>query len=267
MLAAFAAVLLSQVTPNIPAPIVLPNFPPSEKSINIVNWSGNSLPKIYQRSEQLPVTDEDLMKLSKEGFDADDLVKMIEERRCNCDASADGLIKMKRAGVDKKVLAAVSLHGLKPNREFNLLMLFDFVGDSREARKGTLYAFIDDGPRTRVFTVNIGDVLKNRWATETMVDKSDVLITRQVRRVEFVGQVPLKVYGKHHVLVVASANPSYTHPSQLTDAERAAAQTYTFDYPRTSLSNLCRLTAGYKRDAVLAYQWNYVGSRFECEWE
>ena len=27
-----------------------------------------------------------------------------------------------------------------------------------------------------------------------------------------------------------------------------------------------RLTAGYRRDAVLAYKWNFEGSRFECEW-
>jgi hypothetical protein len=68
------------------------------------------------------------------------------------------------------------------------------------------------------------------------------------------------------VLVASSANPSLTHPSQLTNQERAGAQTYSLDYPRSSLQSLCLLTAGYKRDAVLTYRWRFVGSRFECEW-
>ncbi len=99
-----------------------------------------------------------------------------------------------------------------------------------------------------------------------MVDRSDILRTRTVRRIELPGSVPLKTYGPHRVLVVASAKPTLTHPSQLTEQERAKAQLYTFEYPRSSLQSLCRLTAGYRQDAVLSYKWRFEGSRFECEW-
>jgi len=76
----------------------------------------------------------------------------------------------------------------------------------------------------------------------------------------------LKTYGPHNVWVVASRRPTLTHPSQLTEDEKSRVQTYTLDYPRASLQSLCRITAGYKRDAVLSYRWHFVGSRFECEW-
>lgn len=258
---------LSQLTPNVPPPAPAFNFPPAHETVNIIKWEGSDLPKVYQRSDQLPLTDEELVKLSQEGFEPQDLVKMIEERRCACDASADGLIKLKRAGVKREVLNAISLHGLKPNRELTLAVLMDFVGESREARQGTFYFFIEDGKLTRVFTVNIGDLLSRNWVGESMVDRSDILLTKSVRRLPVVGRVPLKQYGKHRVIVAASANPSYTHPSQLSEAERLKAQAYEFDYPRASLMSLCTLTAGYRRDALLAHQWNFQGSRFNCEWD
>ncbi|MBJ6759264.1 hypothetical protein JGU66_00725 [Myxococcaceae bacterium JPH2] len=242
-------------------------FPTGDvQTYNIIQWDPNQLPRIYERSEQLPLSDEELTKLSQAGFEPAQLVKMIEERRCACDASADGLIRMKKAGVDKNVLAAVSLHALPPNRALNLLVTLDFTGEGRTAREAFLYFFVDDGDLTRVFTANLPELLQRQNSHETMVDRSDILIAHTVRRIQLAGNVPLKTYGPHRVMVAASANPTLTHPSQLTPAERAKSQTYTFDYPRGSLQSLCRLTAGYRRDAVLSYKWNFEGSRFECEW-
>ena len=150
--------------------------------------------------------------------------------------------------------------------QLDLLVTLDFTGESRTAREAFLYFFVDDGDITRVFTANIPELLRRRNSHETTVDRSDILVARTVRRVQLAGQVPLRTYGKHNVLVVASASPTLTHPSQLTAQELSRAQRYTFDYPRASLQNVCRLTAGYRRDAVLAYKWNFEGSRFECEW-
>jgi hypothetical protein len=244
---------------------VLP-FPGETQTVNIIQWDPNQLPRIYERTEQLPLTDEEVAKLAQAGFDEAQLVKMVEQRRCACDASADGLIRLKQAGVPRGVLDAVSTHALRPNRALDLLVTLDFTGESRTAREAFLYFFVEDGDLTRVFSANLPDLLSRQNRHETMVDRSDILRVRTVRRIQLSGQVPLKTYGPHRVMVVASANPTLTHPSQLTEAERAKAQLYTFDYPRSSLQSLCRLTAGYRRDAVLAYKWNYQGSRFECEW-
>lgn len=265
MLSLLAALTLAQPTLSVPS---MPSFPlGTAQVINILQWDTNKLPPVFHRSEQLPLTDEELVKLSQAGFAPEDLVKMIGERRCLCDGSADGLIKLKKAGVAQPVLAAVSSYGLKPNRELSLQLTFDFSGESQEARKGHLYVFVDDGATTRVFTANLNDLLKSRWTHEEMVDKSDVMIARTVRRIPLAGRIPLKTYGKHTLLVASSANPTITHPSQLSEADLQSAQSYTFDYPRTSLTNVCRLFAGYRRDPVLVYQWRYMGSRFECEWD
>ena len=271
LLAATLALASGQAPVSVPAArgnaqVSLPFPTGNVQTYNIIQWDPNQLPRIYERSEQLPLTDEELTKLSKAGFEPADLVKMIEERRCACDASADGLIRLKNAGVHKDVLKAVSLHGLAPNLGLELLVTLDFTGESRTAREAFLYFFVDDGDVTRVFTANIPELLQRRNSHETMVDRSDILVARTVRRIQFAGRVPLKTYGPHKVLVAASASPTLTHPSQLTEQERAKSQTYSFDYPRASLQSLCRLTAGYRRDAVLVHKWNFEGSRFECEW-
>jgi hypothetical protein len=242
-------------------------FPPGDaQTINLIQWSGNQLPKIYERSDQLPFTEDELTRLTRAGFDSATLVKMIEERRCACDASADGLIRLRNAGANKDVIAAVSLHSLPPHRALALDVTLDFSGSGNEARESFLYLFVDDGDLTRVLTLNVGDLLGRRNAHESFIDRSDLLRAKQVRRIRLPGELPLKTYGKHTILVATSANPTITHPSQLSERERKAAQSYTFDYPRVSLQNTCRLNAAYKRDPVLAYKWGFAGSRFECEW-
>jgi|SRR6218665_1943384 len=269
-LAAALALATAQTAPRVSTatgqPVAVSPFPGQTQTYNLMQWDSNQLPRLYERSDQLPLTDEEVTKLAQAGFDEAQLVRMIEQRRCACDASADGLIRLKQAGVPRVVLDAVSTHALAPHRELEVLVTLDFTGESRTAREAFLYFFVEDGELTRVFTANLPELLGRQNAHETRVDRSDILRARTVRRIQFAGKVPLKTYGAHRVLVAASASPSLTHPSQLTDAERQKAQSYTFDYPRSSLQSLCRLTAGYKRDAVLTYKWNFQGSRFECEW-
>src|SRR5262249_49529084 len=139
-------------------------------------------------------------------------------------------------------------------------------GKGNQARENYLYVFVDDGELTRTLSLNVADLLSRRNAYESMVDKSDLLLARQVRRIRLPGDIALKTYGRHRILVAASASPTLSHPSQLSEAERRNAQAYNFDYPRSSVQSVCRLTAGYKRDPVLDYRWHLTGSRFECEW-
>ena len=87
---------------------------------NIVEWDGGTLPAVYERSDQLPMTLEDVRKLSASKFSEAAITRMLEQRRCACDASVDALVSLKKAGVSKGVIAAVSLHALRPNRSIEL---------------------------------------------------------------------------------------------------------------------------------------------------
>ncbi|MBI5542353.1 MAG: hypothetical protein HY901_00575, partial [Deltaproteobacteria bacterium] len=244
------------------APVASSRFPAGKsETINIVQWNADQLPKVFQRSEQLPLTDLEVAKLSRAGFEPQQIVKMLEERRCACDASADGLIMLKKQGVSPEVLSAVSLHALKPNRSLTILVTVDFIGpavpadgSSRGAaaveaaggvpRDSFLYFFVDDGPLTRSFTADAAALLQHRATHTPMVDRSDLLLTKGVRRIELVGEVPLKSYGEHSLFVTSAARPSINHPGLLSDTERDRGQAYHFEYPRSSLQSLCRLWVG-----------------------
>ena len=95
---------------------------------NIVDWDGGKVPRLYERSDQLPISLNDVRKLSANKFSNAAIIKMLEERRCICDASIDALVELKGAGVSEEVIQAVSLHSLPPNRSFGLAISLDFEG-------------------------------------------------------------------------------------------------------------------------------------------
>ncbi len=243
-------------------------FPPAGKelTVNLLQWGPNRLPRVYERSSQLPLTDDEVDKLLAAGLEPAQVAKIIEERRCACDASAEGLVRLKKAGADRKVIEAVSLHALAPNRAIELVLTIDLVGEGTEARDAFLYLFIDDGPVTRTYTVNLEDALAGRYQQESFVDRSDLVLARRVRRVQISGEIPLKTYGHHQLLLATSAQPSLAHPDELGPAERERAQLYSIEYPRASLSRQCRIGVTFKRDAALAHRWLPAGSRIDCEW-
>ena len=60
------ALLLGQTQGQTQAPQVALPFPTGEtQTINIIQWDSNQLPKVYERSDQLPLTDEEVAKLAQ----------------------------------------------------------------------------------------------------------------------------------------------------------------------------------------------------------
>lgn len=241
--------------------------------VNIVDWDGGALPKRYERSQQLPMSLDDVKKLSASQFSERAIIEMLEQRRCACDASVDALIDLKRVGVSESVLQALSLHALPPNRSVQLTIHIDFEGlggdapISTQARQGYLYLIVPDGERERVFMGNLQQILAGRWQRDEQVDRSDLLLPKRVRRVTFAADVPLKTYGEKKALVFTSARPNIYASSDLTERERANASEYAFTYPSSSLQRYCSLQALYRQDQMLAHKWHLARTHFQCEWD
>lgn len=235
--------------------------------VNIVSWDGGDLPPVYERSNQLPLGPEDVLHLSRNGFTPQQIVRMVQERRFVGDASADALIDLKKAGVAPEVLQAVSLHALPPNRALNLSIELTFEGTSREARMRYLYVILPDGPHERVFTADLGAVLSGHWHQDVLMDSTDPLLPKQIRRITFSGEIPLKTYGQKKVLVFTSARPGIYTSADVPEADRPGIQEYTLDYPVSSLRRNCLLQVYYKQDAAVPYKWHMVRSHLQCEWD
>ena len=242
--------------------------------INIVDWDGGQLPKrYYERSDQLPMSLDDVRKLSANKFSTVAIVKMLEERRCVCDASVDKLVELKGAGVAEQVIEAVSLHALPPNRSFGLTIALDFEGlggeaaVSTQARKGYLYLIVPDGDKERVFIGNLQAILAGRWQRDALIDNTDLLLPKKVRRVTFASEVPLKTYGRKKALVFTSTKPDIYTSADIPEADRKGVQEFEFEYPATSLERQCSLQVLYRQDAMLANRWHLVRTHFQCEWD
>ena len=245
---------------------------PAGAVFNIVDWDGGPLPPLYERSAQLPLSLDDTIHLSQAEFSDEAIIKMLEERRCVCDATVEALVALKVAGVSEEVIQAVSLHSLPPNRSFGLAISLDFEGlgnktVSNEARRGYLYLIVPDGDKERVFIGNLQAILAGRWQRDALVDHTDLLLPKKVRRVTFAAEVPLKTYGAKKVLVFTSTKPDIYTSADIPAKDRAGVQEFEFEYPVSSLERICNLQVLYKQDAMLANRWHLERTHFQCEWD
>ncbi|MDA0748473.1 MAG: hypothetical protein O2954_18295 [bacterium] len=240
---------------DIPSPVV-----------NIVRWDSKDLPPVYERSEQLPLTREDLLTLSRNEFSPETLARMVRQRHYTGDASATALVELKQLGVPPAVIEAVSLHALPPNRFIQLTVQLEFDGTSAESRQRYLYVILPDGNQERIFTADLGTVLAGRWHNDTRVDQTDLLLPRQIRQVSFSDTIPLKSHGAKTLLVVTSTRPDIQSISDIPEADRKNAREYTLNYPVSSLQQDCRLRVRYHQDAVLPHKWEMVSTHLDCEW-
>ena len=244
---------------------------PAGAVFNIVDWEGGPLPPLYERSAQLPLSLDGVVELHEAEFSDDAIIKTLEERRCSCDASVASMVHLERGRVSEQVIQAMSLHALAPNRRLDLVIHMDFEGlgknatPSAAARKGYLYLIIPDGERDRVFFGNLGQALGR--AGRTQVDNTDLLLPKAVRRASFVARVPLKEHGRKSALVFTSTRPDIYTVTDIPEADRKAAQEFTFDYPASSLQSRCTLQALHRQDVMLADRWHLERSHLECEWD
>lgn len=250
-----------------PATATDPLPPTRGEVINIVEWDGGELPQVYERSEQLPFTQTDVTRLVASGFETEQIAQMIAERRYVGDASANGLITLKNNGVAPEIIQAVSKHALPPNREMNFTIHLEFEGKSWSARKRYLYIIVPDGTIDRVFTADLSTVLSGHWHNDTLIDNTDPLLPRKIRRVTFSGTLPVKTYGQKEVRIFTSTNPSIRRVEDIPQSDHSEIKTFTINYPNSSLRQDCRITIRHKQDAILADKWQLIDTHLECEWE
>jgi hypothetical protein len=235
--------------------------------VHIVRWDGGALPPVYERTPQLPLATEDLVRLSREGFPASQIARMLEERRFAGDVSATALIDLRRSGVPPEAIRAASRHALPPNRTLRLTFEISFEGSSGQARSRYLAVLLPDGPRQRVFLADLGEVLSGHWRQDAWMDETDPLLPRRVRRVTFQGEVPLKTHGAKKLLIVNSTRPDIAALEDIPEADRSRAREFTIDYPPCSLRSECRIRVRYKQDIALPDRWEMVASQVDCEWD
>ena len=109
--------------------------------------------------------------------------------------------------------------------------------------------------------------MAGHWQRDALVDQTDLLLPKKVRRVSFAAEVPLKTYGPQKALVFTSTKPDIYTSADIPEQDRAAVQEFEFDYPSSSLERTCNLQVLYRQDAMLANRWHLERTHFQCEWD
>lgn len=252
---------------GISARAVAAELPTGGHIVNIVEWDGAQLPPVYERSDQLPLSEAEILALKDGGFSADQLATLVTERRYTGDVSAAGLIRLRTLGIEDPVITAVSRHGLPPNRSIDITVSLVFEGEgSTVGRQRYLYAILPDGGTERILTADLSSVLRGHWADETRVDQTDLFLPKSIRTVRFTSRLPLKQPGSRKLAVLVSTRPDLQRIADIPDQEREAIRYHDLDYPASSLAQVCKLDLRFKRDTVLPDQWHLISTRLECEW-
>jgi hypothetical protein len=236
------------------------------KVINIVKWDGNQFPPVYERSAQRPLTAADIAELNRNGFAPEAIARMIQERRYSGDASVRGLVELTRLGLEPQVVQAVSLHALPPNRSIQVTVELAFEGASQEARKRYLYIIVPDGAHERILTADLRSVVGGSWHHDILLDHSDPVLPRQVRRVSFTDRLPLKTHGPKDMIILTSAHPDIRGSQDISPAERAGIRRFTIDYPASSPVQDCRVRIRFRQDPALPHKWDMTATHVTCEW-
>jgi len=233
--------------------------------IHIVDWEGSRLPPIYERSDQRPLSRDDIVALSSNGFKAEEIVRMIRERRYVGDASAQALIQLRHDGVPPGVVRAVSRHALPPNRSIRISLQIGLEGNAPDARGRYLYVIIPDGDIDRILTTDLGDIVAQKG--NVRVDHSDPLVPRNVREVHLNGTVPIVTNGRRDIHIVTSSRPDIWSLEDIPQKNRSGIDSFPIDVPASSLNRDCRIRLRYRQDPLLPHIWNETAARLQCEWK
>lgn len=225
--------------------------------------------KIRRNSSSLPLTLEELTRLSDAGVGEASLLELIRTRRVLLRADAEVLLALKAKGLGDALLTAVSTHAWPPNEGFDLNIQTNLASPRDLALAPYLYVEIFNPGLKRQEAFLHAD-LRRAWqgnlTGQTVVDRSDPLLPETVRTVDLAARVRTRQAGKLEVRVLVTQAAGLRDLSNLGAPLAAQVRTFALDYPAVSLDQWCRLQLDVLRDTALRDRFNLRHGHLECRW-
>ncbi len=226
--------------------------------------------RLHRDSDSLPLTLEELEKLSKAGLKSKTIIEMMRTRRVLVVADADALLRLKKAGADDAMVAAVSAYALAPNQHFDLEIVLAVSTPHGVSQAPFLYveAWHTVKKRQEAFLhSDLRGLLTRGARVEVTTDRSDPLLPQTVRTVTLRAPVKTRHPGKIALRVLMSKTPGLRAFDTLPDAAKARIQTLHVDYPGVSLDRRCRLRLDIDRDPLIRDHFKMRPGILECWWD
>jgi len=238
------------------------------QTINLVKFNSNFVPEEFYKPKPVakqPLPIKDIIKMKKGGVDEDVIRDSIENRKVVGGSGAETLVALKKAGLGKNVLKAVSRYALPKNNNLDIEFTLEFIKPSLRANPRYLYVIFHDGNFDRIIYADLEIILQGKWKYDDVMDMQDPVLAKRIRTIRFFGNIALKKHGKVSMKVVLSKKPNIRDIKELSETEIKEASVQEFDYPAYSLLNDCRLKVELKSDIAIADKWKVKSSLMSCE--
>lgn len=227
-----------------------------------------------RNSSSLPLTLDELTRLTEAGVGAPSLMEMIRTRRVLVKADAQTLIDLKAKGMSDELLTAVSTNAWPPNEAFDLNVQINLASPRDLALAPFLYVEVYN-PRLKRQEAFLHADLRRAWqgvglpgsSGQTVVDRSDPLLPTTVRTVDLNARVQTRQAGALELRVLVSQAAGLRDLSNLGAPLSGQVKVYPLDYPAASLDQWCRLQLDVLRDPVLRNQFSLRHGHLQCKWE
>ena len=246
---------------------------PSPQVINLMNFETKQLAaweRINRTSDSLPLTMKDLEKLAKAGIAPATIVEMMRTRKVLALADADTLVRLKKAGANDAMIAALSAYALKPNAHFNLAVQFDVRSPYSIRQAPYLYIEVWNTKRNRQEAFLHADLrtrFSNRGQVEIKRDRSDPLLPNTVRTVRFRSRIKSRDSGPLNVRVLMTQKAGLLTLSRTDGTASKGVVSMKMNYPAVSLDNRCRLELTATQDPLINDRFPLKSRRLECRWD
>lgn len=230
----------------------------------------NAWERMRRESDGDPLTLDELEKLAAGGIGEKTLVEMMRTRKVMAVADADTLLRLKKAGATDDMIAALSAYAWPPNAHFDLLVHLDIASPDTVRSAPYLYveAWHDGLDRQEAFLhADLRGLVRRGLGVEVNRDRSDPLLPRTVRSVDFAGKVETRKAGKITLRVLATQTAGLTTLADLPPAEAKRVRTWTLDYPAVSRDRRCRLDLTLERDSLMPDAFALRQGALDCRWE
>lgn len=238
--------------------------------VQFASQTPESWSRMQRTSESPPLTLDELQALREGGVGQKTLIEMMRTRRVAAVADAETLLALKKRGAHDEIIAAVSAYAMRPNAFFELFV--NLTVSSPDTVREAPFLYIEAWHTVEQRAVgflyaDLRGAVTGGLGVRVQRDRSDPLLPRTVRSVDFTGRVDTRKAGSIELRVLVTRTPGLRTLDGLAEGEAGRVRTFAVDYPAVSLEHVCRLRLVLERDTMMKDTFALGGGALDCRWE
>ncbi|MEE2785773.1 MAG: hypothetical protein VX589_00440 [Myxococcota bacterium] len=226
--------------------------------------------QLKQRSDSLPLRQQDLKKLTAAGLSEATVIEMMRTRGVLILADGDTLSTLKKNGASDAYVAAISAHAVAPNQSFTLRIQLDLLNIIRTSDAQFLYIEAwHRGTKRPIgfFQADLQRLVHTQGVVAATRRTNDPLLPETIRSIRFVTRVKARQFGEIDLRILVSPIGGLTTLGHADGTPVEGVKVQRLEYPPVSLDNRCDLNLAARQDELLPERITLTTAKLNCRWE